>query len=169
MFCRTLFISQEDFQNRVDLSGNVLSKYIIPNIAIVQDRYIRKILCDDFYNELINQINSDTLTPDNKTLVDNYIKPAMVYRSYARYVATANVYSSVSGLRKYKEDDSDAAERDDLIPLIKQAESDATFYERELIEFLDNNEDSYLTWKNKCKCNNIKSATNFKFSRIGKS
>ncbi|HET6224670.1 MAG TPA: hypothetical protein VFF27_00230 [Bacteroidia bacterium] len=167
MPCRTLFISQEDFKERVDLSDNVLSKYIIPNIASVQDRYIKKILCKDFYDELIYQIDNDSLTTENETLVDDYIKPAMVFRSYARYLATANVYSTPSGFRKFKEDNSDSADAADMAAFLNQANSDATFYERELFEFLENNLDDYATYRDECKCSNIKSITNFKISAIG--
>jgi hypothetical protein len=168
MPCRTLFISQEDFKDRVNLSDNVLSKYIIPSIALVQDRHIRKILCNDFYNELIEQLEDDTVTTANQTLIDDYIKPAMVYRSYARYVATANVFSSASGMRKYLEQDSEPATSADLASIIGQAESDALFYERELYEFLEDNEDDYPTYRDNCKCGKVKSITNFKISKVGK-
>lgn len=168
MACRTLFISQQDFKDKVNLSDNVLSKYIIPSIALVQDRYIRKILCDDFYDELITQVDAGTLTSANETLIDDYIKPAMVYRAYARYVSTANVYSTASGLRKFVEQDSEAATASDLASIIKQAESDAVFYERELYEYLEDNEDNYPTYRDNCKCSKVKSITNFKISKIGK-
>jgi hypothetical protein len=167
MACRTLFINQEDFKDRVDLSENVLSKYIIPNIASVQDRYIKKIICKDFYDELIVQVENNNLTSANTTLVDDYIKPAMVFRSYARYLATANVFSTPSGFRKYREDNSDAAEAADMSAVLNQANSDATYYERELLEFLENNLDDYPTYRDECKCSNIKSLTNFKISAIG--
>jgi hypothetical protein len=167
MACRTLFISQEDFKDRVDLSDNVLSKYIIPNIASVQDRYIKKILCKDFYDELIAQIDAGTLTTANETLIDDHIKPAMVFRSYARYLATANIFSTPAGFRKFREDNSDAAEAADMSAFLNQANSDATYYERELYEFLENNKDDYPTYRDECNCGNIKSVTNFKISAIG--
>jgi hypothetical protein len=167
MACRTLFISQEDFKDRVDLSDNVLSKYIIPNIASVQDRYIKKILCKDFYDELIVQIDNSSLTTANDTLVEDYIKPAMVFRSYARYLATANIFSTPSGFRKFREDNSDSAEAADMSAFLNQANSDATFYERELFEYLENNLDDYPTYRDECKCSNIKALSNFKITAIG--
>jgi hypothetical protein len=168
MACRTLFISQEDFKDRVDLSENVLSKYIVPNIALVQDRYIKKILCKDFYDELIAQIEGSTLTTANETLVDDYIKPAMVYRSYARYLASANVFSTPAGFKRLTDDNSEAAQAADMAALMNQANSDAVYYERELYEFLENNEDDYETYKDNCKCAKIKSIGSFKISGIGK-
>jgi deoxyribodipyrimidine photolyase len=168
MACRTLFINQEDFKDRVDLSENVLSKYIIPNIASVQDRYIKKIICKDFYDELIVQVENESLTSANETLVDDYIKPAMVFRAYARYVATANVFSTPSGFRKYREDNSDSAEAADMSAFINQANSDANYYESELSNFLENNLDDYPTYRDECKCSNIKAMSNFKISSIGK-
>jgi hypothetical protein len=165
MTCRTLFISQQDFKDRVDLSENVLSKYIIPSIALVQDRYIKKILCPEFYDELIEQVADDDLTDDNETLVNDYIKPAMVYRAYARYISNANIFSTPSGFRKYSEENSEAATTADLAGTIAQAESDAQFYENELREFLENNEDDYPTFRDNCNC--PKPTTGFKVSKIG--
>ncbi len=167
MACRTLFISQEDFSERVDLSSNILSKYVVPNIAAVQDRYIKKILCKEFYDELISQLDASTVTASNQTLIDDYIKPAMVFRSYARYLATANIFSTPSGFRKYREDNSDAAESSEMTAFLNQANSDANFYEKELYEYLQNNLDNYPTYRDECNCNNTTSITNFKISAIG--
>lgn len=167
MACRTLFISQEDFKDRVDLSDNVLSKYIIPNIAMVQDRYIRKIICKDFYDELITQIDGGTLTADNQTLVDDYIKPAMVFRSYSRYLPTANTFSTPAGFRRFRDDNSESAEAADMQASINQANSDSNFYEKELYDFLENNLDDYPTYRDNCKCAK-KVLSGFKITSIGK-
>jgi hypothetical protein len=167
MACRTLFINQEDFKDSVELSENVLSKFIVPNIASVQDRYIKKVICKDFYDELIVQVENSSLTTANATLMDDYIKPAMVFRAYARYLATANVYSTPAGFRKFREDNSDAAEAADMSAFLNQANSDATYYERELYEFLENNLDDYPTYRDECKCSNIKALSNFKITAIG--
>jgi hypothetical protein len=168
MACRTLFISQQDFKDRVDLSENVLSKYIVPGIALVQDRYIKKILCKDFYDELIGQIEAGNLTTANETLVDDHVKNAMVYRSYARYLASANVFSTPSGFRRFREDNSEGAEAADMAALMNQANSDANYYERELYEFLNNNLDDYPTYRDECQCSKQNSITSFKISSIGK-
>src|SRR5689334_4844066 len=114
MSCRILFISTSDFRERVDLTPNILDKYIVPNIALIQDRYIKKVLCKDFYNELLDQVENNTLTTANETLMNDYIKPYMVYRAYARYIAGANVFSTASGFRKYIEDNSESASREDM-------------------------------------------------------
>ena len=167
MACRTLFISQQDFKERVDLSDNVLSKYIVPNIASVQDRYIKKILCKVFYDELITQIDAGTLTTANETLIDDHIKPAMVFRSYARYLATANIFSTPAGFRKFREDNSDAAEAADMTAFLNQANSDASFYEKELSNFLQNNLSDYPTFRDECGCSHNKDSGGFKITSIG--
>lgn len=168
MACRTLFISQEDFRDRVDLSDNVLSKYIVPNIALVQDRYIKKILCKAFYDELITQIDAGTLTVVNEALRDDYIKPSMVYRSYARYLASSNVFSTPAGFRRFRDENSETAEVADMQALMNQANSDANYYEKELFDYLENNEDDFPTYRDNCKCSKIKGVEGFKISSIGK-
>jgi hypothetical protein len=166
MSCRTLFISISDFKDRVDLNQTILQKYIIPNIALVQDRYVKKILCTDFYNELLEQVEESTLTTANETLMTYYIKPYMVYRSYARYTVGANIYSTNAGFRKFKEDNSDSASNSDMNGIVSQADSDAQYYENELTQFLEDNASDYPTWATECNCTK-KSITNFKISKIG--
>lgn len=166
MACRTLYISQQDFKDRVDLSENVISKYIVPHIGLVQDKYISNIICEVFNSELITQIENSTLTSANSTLVNDYIKPAMVYRSYARYVSRANVYSTPSGFRKFRDDNSDAASSEELRSIIDIAESDAAFYERKLYDYLQNNLELYPTYRDNCSCVSSSTLAGIKISKV---
>lgn len=159
---RTLLISQSDFENRVVFSDEVAPKYIIPHIAAVQDGLVKHTICEDLYNDIIEDIDSGYISSANQTLLDDYIKPYHVQATYARYVANANFKSTASGFTKNIGDNFDYAEKDELKSLVRQAEEDAEMYKRDLINYLENNKTTYPLYN--C-CNNT--GDGFKISKIG--
>lgn len=54
----------------------LIEDYILP----AQRQYLRPFLGDDFYDEILDQAeNVGTLTADNNTLIDDYLKPMLAY------------------------------------------------------------------------------------------
>lgn len=168
MACRQLFINSEDFKNRVDISENVEARYLTPYIGLSQDRYLKIIICKEFYTEIETQLIDDTLTTANRALLDDYIKPALVYRTYERYLTYANYKSTPAGIRVLSDEDSTAADTRAVENMSKLAASDAVYYEGVLSQFLEDNKDDYPTWRDNCKCVDSPSTSDFKISSIGK-
>jgi hypothetical protein len=48
-------------------------------ILAAQRQYLRPFLGKDFYNEILTQVAGASLTSDNSTLLNNYLKPMMSY------------------------------------------------------------------------------------------
>lgn len=65
----TLKILKEDFP----IDDNIEDKYVEPLIITCQRLVINALLGDDKYAEIINQIKTNTLTVQNKTILDDYI------------------------------------------------------------------------------------------------
>lgn len=49
------------------------------DIIVAQRKYIRPFLGDEFYDEIVDQVENSTLTPDNQELLDDYLKSALAY------------------------------------------------------------------------------------------
>jgi len=167
MACKCLLISAGDFVNKVDLSTNIDAKKLTPSISISQDRYLRTILCEDFYNEITEEACDGTIAGVNLTLLNDYIKPALVFRSYADYLSMSNIKITPAGARTFREQDSDPSSTALISAAIDKASSNADYYERVLIQYLDDNKTLYPTWANNCGCVK-KNVTAFKISGIGK-
>lgn len=62
--------------------------YFTNYILTSQRKYVRPTLGKDFYNEILDQIENTTLTPDNTIIVDNFLKPMLahlvVYECYSK-------------------------------------------------------------------------------------
>lgn len=62
------------------VNSNIDSAYLDQYILTAQRHYIRDYLGNDFYEEILGQVdNSATLTSDNSTLIEDYIKPALAH------------------------------------------------------------------------------------------
>ena len=81
------FVSQDYIKKYTPIDGNVDQKLLNPVIRSAQEDHIKPLLGTDLYDELVSDINASTVTGDYKTLLDDYIRPALrewvVYESLA--------------------------------------------------------------------------------------
>ena len=68
------------------VDSNFDTAYLDQYILYCQRRYIRPFLGEDYYEELLTQIAGSSLTSDNNTLLESYIKPSL-----AHYVVHASL------------------------------------------------------------------------------
>ena len=80
----TLLISQQYLKDQSLISDNVDFKIITPVIRIVQTIDIQQLLGTNLYNKILSDVLGNNLTGAYKTLVDDYILPAMVFYIQAR-------------------------------------------------------------------------------------
>lgn len=166
MSCRFIFITPDDYKNRVDISNNVNPRYVIPYAALAQDKSLKGILCNDLYAELEEQSINNTLTDANQTLIDDYIKPFLVFKTYERYLAYANYKSTPAGIASTKGEDYELASDAAISMMIRQASDDAKYYENNLRLFLDDNKDTYPLWRDNCQCEKERTGS-FSITSVG--
>lgn len=80
----TLLISQTYLKEQSLISDNVDFKLITPVIRIVQDIDIQQLLGTNLYNKILTDVEGSSLAGNYKTLVDDYILPAMVFYIMSR-------------------------------------------------------------------------------------
>lgn len=69
-----------------------------PIIRDIQEQRIKDALPADFYEELLTQLDEDSLTPDNKLLLDTYLNPAIAKLTIEEALTTLPVEVSHSGV-----------------------------------------------------------------------
>jgi hypothetical protein len=115
---------------------------------------LRNVLGREFYDEIVSQYPS-TFTADNSTLYDTYIKDFLAWQTHFNYLKFANVNATPSGIRTFKDDNSDLASDIQMYSLEKHVRARADFYKYEIINFLKeqqaNDEDKYPLWEDNCK------------------
>jgi deoxyribodipyrimidine photolyase len=161
----TFILSVTDFENVIDLNNNIAQNRLKQVFGRVQEPALLPIICREFYNELIEEIETNTLTTANEILLP-YIKDFLIYKSMARYYATANYKSTPAGIRVHTDTISSQANPDQMRQLIDMVNKDASFYQDELVNFLQANQDDYPTWRDSScgNCNNFsKASANIRF------
>lgn len=149
----TYLITIDDFKRKADLSANIHTDKIKAQIGPTQEMFVLKILCQELYDELIEEFAASDLSEANTDLLP-YVKDFLIYKTYSRYTVTANVSSTAAGFVSHKDDISEIANPDQMKAIRMQAESDANFYQDRLVNFLKKNEDTYTLWRDsQCNCN----------------
>jgi hypothetical protein len=168
MAVSTYIISTADFISRADLSQNIITQKIQAQIAPTQEKFGRsKILCWDFYNEVLDVVSGAETSAVITTLLP-YLKDFLVYKTYARYLRNANVLLTPAGGRISSDTTSVAASREDMSDLIDQALEDANSYQDTLVNFLTLYQNDYPTWRDSiCGCGDRRTKKNNQFSIIG--
>jgi len=155
---RQLFLNKDDFIYWVDLSKNIKEEQLNPHILDAQMRVLKGTMCGTLYNEVYTQFLDDTLTPENKILLDDYMTPLLVFASYVNYLTTAGKRSTVTGMVKIVGDNTEQITREELKDIIAENKEKRAYYQNALSDFLSNNTDDYPLFLD-C-CNTQKSGIN---------
>lgn len=84
---RALFISENFVKENSPVNGNVDDKYIRSTIDLCQRLYILPILGTALYNEIITEVNANSVSADNVTLLEDYIQDALLYYTLSEAIS----------------------------------------------------------------------------------
>ena len=140
----TLYISSTRLKKDSAIGGSVDDDLIMPYILLAQDMNILPILGTDLDAKLKSEIQAGTLASDYKTLVEDYIQPALVQFSFVSLVPYLRLRFVNNGVVVMGATDQySSASYDDLKPLMDTATDAAEFYRQRCIDYLRNNSSSF--------------------------
>ena len=142
MISNVKLISEEYFRSKIPFNNNVDFKDISVHIPTSQDIHLQPILGSNFYDEILQKYNDQTLTPDEITLV-NHIKPCVAFRTAYSTLPFLTYNIKNKGVQTQNGDFSDSVEKSNLSYLNNLLENRAEFYEQRLINYLDEYESLY--------------------------
>ena len=143
-----LFYTPTQIKEDTTVSKNVDEKYLIETILYCQDMYIHPKLGTTFYDELKADIVASTLTGVNKTLMDNYIRPALKWFVVAEAVYETSYKIANKGLVRNDGEHSDAADARALNVVYERYKDKGEWYTQRLIDYLCENETDYPNYQN---------------------
>lgn len=117
-----LLISIKTLKDKYLIDDNLEDKYLISNISKAQDFVVAPLIGEKF-TEIKEQIENDSLTDDNKYLLDK-IEPVIAY-----YVMSEVVYSTAYKFKnKGLEDANNASKFSELVAISKKYLMDSQHY-----------------------------------------
>ena len=132
----TLFITTTDLKQFTIVDGNLDNDKFIQFIDIAQNVHIQAILGTDLYEKLQSDIEGASLTGDYQTLVETYIKPALVYYAFWEYLPFASYTISNKGIFKHTSESAVVASSDEVSDMRESAKKTANYYATRLIDYL---------------------------------
>lgn len=150
------------------LSTNIDEKKIKPALVEAQ-MDLRTVLGAEFYEEIETQYapSGDTLSADNATLYEDYIKDFLAWTAYFYSLGFSQLDSTPTGLRTFKDENSDLATDVQLYSLEKNIKRFAYKFKSAMIDFLKlsqyNDSTKYPKWVENCT-----DEFQFGFSAVGR-
>ena len=137
------FITPDYLRKNTVIGDNVDSTIIGALIKTSADTFVRTYLGTYFYNDLITKYNSQSLSADEVTLVQDYIQSAVAWRAVAESIISTTYEIKNKGVQQQSGEYSNAPEFR-VIPFVHDQYKDkADFYDNRLVEYLKRNKDLY--------------------------
>lgn len=126
-----LFISRNDIIKQTPLQGSIDADRLLPFVRTAQDKYMLNLLGTVLFYYLQLQIEAgtvDSLDSYYQTLINDHIKPTLIWYSVVEYLPYSNVQFKSEGAIKHKSDQSDSVDKNQVDYLLQKAMSNADFY-----------------------------------------
>jgi len=128
-------ISVDDLKQITSISDNVDVKAIEPFIHNAQMHYLRELVGDAMYNDMVaNKASGGT---KYETLIQEYVLFMLGYWAWHDYTPFAHIKFQKKGLVKQTADDSTSADMDEVSMILKRIESMAVYYTQRMKDELD--------------------------------
>lgn len=140
---KALFITIKELKRKSIFDGNLDSDKIIQFIEVAQDTEIQTYLGSKLYEKLQADIIADTLTGNYKILVDDYIKPMLIWYTQAAYIPYAAYQISNGGIYKHSSENSTAVDQSEINSLTSHSTETAEFYTQRFMDHMNYNSSLY--------------------------
>ena len=124
-------------KKETDISSIVDDEKLDNPIKRAQER-LRALIGPSFYDELISQAitTPQTFSADNQAFFDPYVKEFLAWQAYEIYLAKANTFEKRTGVRVFKEEDSEPASDKAMGEQLSLARQDVKLKKELMINFL---------------------------------
>ena len=138
----TEIITSTEIRDEVINSVNFDVALLENRIINYQRKYVRRLLGKEFYEELTTQVELATLSADNETLLNSYIKPMLAHYVVFEEMPYLRTQIGDLGARNPLDDLSGQAAQSDYDLLRRRLSSDADLMAENLQQFIkDEQED----------------------------
>lgn len=143
-----LFVTATHIKDHTFVDSNVDEKYIRISIEQAQKIHIRGFIGSGLYDELVSQIDADTLTALNTTLLDDYVIPALEWWTLYEVAPFMTYKLTNKNIVKKNSDNSSGIDYNELDQFMNLITDKAQYFTSRLINYLMQNQSSYPLYFN---------------------
>jgi hypothetical protein len=143
------YLNVSDLQEMTSISKNVDPQFLVPYIRSGELMFVSDALGTALDTTLKNQLTGNTLTDENKILVQNYIKPLSAWSAFLEAVPFISFKFTNKGVQRQNSEYSEVPAVADLTWYRQNVKDKQSFYRNRLVEYLDCNTTLYPDYR--CK------------------
>ena len=140
-------ISQAYIRENSPVTENVQEKDLFPHVIAAQSNYTQKLLGSNFYDEILLSFSAQTLNPDEIALVENYIKPQVMWRTVSLALPWMANNLRGKGVLRNTDENAVVSSFQELNYLRNEAQNRAEFQEQLLFDYLAKNVELFPGYK----------------------
>lgn len=132
-----LFISRNDIIKTTPLQGAIDADALLPFMRTAQDKYIKNLLGTVLFDYLQLQISNGTpFTGYYKELMDEYVKPTMIWYACVEYIPFSSIQFKSNGAVKQTSEQGNAPDKTEIDYLLQKAQANADYYALRMQNYL---------------------------------
>lgn len=130
--------------------NDIIDPALIKDIYIdtSQEEYIRPVLTQDMYDEIVSENLAGVFTGLNETLLNTYLKPALAFYVASEVVTPMDLRMTTKGLQKNTSETSEIATRQERVDMIEFYRKHAQTLIDKAIRYIEDNESSFPLYQN---------------------
>jgi len=140
---KALFITLKELKRKSIFDGNLDADKLIQFVEVAQDTQIQTYLGTNLYVRLQTDIIADTLSGNCETLVNDYIKPMLIWYTQAAYIPYAAYQISNGGIYKHNSENATSVDASEIRTLTEHATETAEFYTQRFMDHMNYNSHLY--------------------------
>lgn len=127
---KALFITLEELKRKSIFDGNLDPDKMIQFVEVAQDTNIQMQLGTKLYEKIQADIIADTLTGNYLSLVNEYIKPMLIWYSQVAFIPFAAYQIANGGIFKHNSENATSVEPDEINMLVNKAKTQQSFTQK---------------------------------------
>ena len=132
-----LFITRNDIIKNTPLGGAIDADALLPFVRTAQEKYLLNLLGTVLYNKIQDDIESgDSFTGYYQTLVQDYVKPTLIWYSCVEYIPFSAITFKSNGAVKHISETSVSPGKNEVDYLLSKALDNAGYYSTRLQDYL---------------------------------
>jgi|TARA_B110000977_G_scaffold88839_1_gene118087 hypothetical protein len=132
-----LLITRNDIIKNTPLGGAIDADSLLPFIRTAQEKYILNLVGTVLYDKLQDDVESQTaFTGYYLTLVEDYIKPTLIWYSCVEYIPFSATSFKSEGAVKHKSEQSEPVPKIEIDYLAAKAQDNAEYYATRMQDYL---------------------------------
>lgn len=145
---QVLLISETYIKTNSNLSESIDSKLLTSSVLSVQDLNLEPLIGTGLYNEIKTQAAAGNLTPENKTLLEDYIQRCLLYWVLKDCLPFVHMKVNNKGVQKHSDTNSSPVDYNEMKRLGDLYEKKAWNYAERVVKFIRQNIADYPLYDN---------------------